>query len=433
MFSLAILIVALAFVFIWRARSREAYGPAVALCPGPDRFGYTCEGATAYAYIDATQPTGLFADDAILRLDLPFAFTFYGVEHTTVNASTNGNLQFSTSSASAFPGCLAPAAGMGDLISPYWADLDLRLLGALETELVGQAPERIFVVEWEDVPPYGGEAEDRVTFEVQLFESTNDMVFLYQDPATVEGGNGGAAVVGIQSESQGLALSFSCLQPVLPTGGGLRFPYPAEPNPDAAEPDEVQAAVPSAPTFTTKGPMAELIAGYEVGGSDALEQLKTHWRSARVPRVFDWSAADLTGDGHDELIAVWNGGAANPGLAQVAALTVAGGQMAPLFESHLATRDEGYATVTIEDAVDLTGDGRVDIVLRDAPTGRVWVLTSQSDEDEVVLHDVPQRCRGSLIARDTDGDRQVEIVRDGCDASGRVSYGWNGQAFVLFP
>ena len=55
---LVLLAVVIAFVLFWRARSQGVYGPALALCPGPDRYGYTCEGAAAYAYIDATTPTG---------------------------------------------------------------------------------------------------------------------------------------------------------------------------------------------------------------------------------------------------------------------------------------------------------------------------------------------------------------------------------------
>jgi hypothetical protein len=426
-----VVIVAFAFVFIWRARSGAVYGPPVALCPGPDRYGYTCEGADAYAYIDAAVPTNLFADDAVIQLELPFTFTFYGVEYNTVTAATNGNLQFDSGSALAFPSCLAPAAGMGDMISPYWADLDLTLSGALETQTVGEAPARVFVVEWDDAPLYGGDLEDRVTFEVQFFESTNHIVFLYPDPATAEAGNGGGAVVGIQSESQGLSLSFSCLQPVLPTGGGLRFPHPAEPNPNAGRPDAAGAAAPELPAPAAKGVVAELIAAYEHEGPAALEQLKTHWRNAPIPRAFAWQAADLTGDGRDELIAVWNGGTANPGLAQVAALVVDEGRPAQLFERRLSSRDEGYSAVAVAATADLTGDGRADVVLRDETAGRVWVLSVAAEAIE--LFDVPERCRGGLVARDADGDGRAEIVRDGCDTLGRVSYGWDGRAFVRLP
>lgn len=427
-----VILVTIIFVFFWRARSREVYGAAVALCPGPDRYGYTCEGADAYAYIDATTPTGLFADDAVVRIELPFPFVFYGVERTAVTASSNGNLQFSSNNALAFPSCLAPAAGMGDLISPYWADLDPTLYGALETQVVGQSPARIFVIEWDDVPLYGTDTDDRVTFAVQLFEGTNNIVFLYQDPMTTAAGSGGRAVTGIQSESQGLSLSFSCLQPVLPVTGGLRFPYPVEPNPDAGEPTETAGAMVPVPSqLAAKGPVADLIARYESQGPAALEQLRRQEFAERPPRAFDWRAADLTGDDRAELIAVWHGGPENPEAAQVAVLGTENGQFTPLFDRRLSTREEGYAEVMVEDVVDLTGDGRADILLRDRATGRVWVLAA--GDEAIDLLDVPERCQGGLIARDDDADGRVAIVRDGCATPGRVSVIWESGEFVRVP
>ena len=147
-----LLVLVVAFVLIWRARSQPVYGPAVALCPGPDRYGYTCEGAAAYAYVDATTPIELFADDGVARLELPFPFPFYGATYDEVNVGSNGNLQFTTRSPLYPASCLAPAVGLGDAIAPYWADLDLTLHGALETAVVGETPARIFVVEWDNVP-----------------------------------------------------------------------------------------------------------------------------------------------------------------------------------------------------------------------------------------------------------------------------------------
>lgn len=422
---LLLLAVVIAFVFIWRARSRESYGPAVALCPGPDRYGYTCENAAAYAYVDATTPTGLVADDAIVAVDLPFLFTFYGAEYDRVTISSNGNLQFTTSNPLAFPSCLAPVAGLGDLISPYWADLDFTLYGALETAVIGEAPARIFVVEWDDVPLYGADTDDRVTVEAQLYEGNHDIVFLYQDATTTAAGNGGRAVVGLQSEAQRLSLSFSCLQPVLPASGGLRFPHPAEPNPDAGEIEEAGAVAPTPDVPTAKGPLADLITAYATRGPAALDGLRQHWLGATPPRAFAWQAADLTGDGQDEMVAVWRGPADQPQVARVAVLAADGYRLEPLFDQALSTREATYSEIVIEATADLTGDGQADVVLRDRPTGHAWVLAATAGAP--ALHDLPGDCRGGLIVVNESG--RSTVVRDGCAAPGRVRVAWDGEGF----
>lgn len=429
-------LVVVAVIFLWRARDTAAYGPAVALCPGPDGYGYTCEGAAAYAYVDATTPTNLFVDDGVVRLELPFPFTFYGEEHTAVTAASNGNLQFTTSNPLAFPACLSPAAGMGDLISPYWADIDLTLFGQLETQVAGEAPNRVFVIEWDDAPLYGGDPADRVTFEAQLFEGSNDIVFLYEDPTTVAGGAGGRAVVGLQSEARGLSLSFSCLQPVLPAAGGLRFAHPAEPNRDAAEAKATGAPAPAAnaPAANApaiKGPVAELIARYQSEGLAALDGLRLSWLAGQPARAFAWRAADLTGDGHEELLAVWAGRAEQPEVAQVAVLAVAENQLLPLLDRRLSQRDEAYSEVVIEALADLTGDGLVDGVLRDRPSGRTWIVTAAGGA--ITLLDAPEACRDGLIVLDEDGDGRQELVRDGCATPGRLSVEWDGARFVRVP
>lgn len=432
LFPLALLFLLVAFVLIWRARSQGVFGPAVALCPGPDRYGYTCEGGAAYAYIDAAAPVGLLADDAVLALALPFPFTFYGTTYTAVNVATNGNLQFTTDSTLYRPDCLAPAADMGDMIAPYWADLDLTAAGALETAVAGQAPARVFVVEWDDVPLYGADGSDRVTFEVQLFETSNDIVLLYEDPTTASGGNGGAAVVGIQSERQRLALSYSCRQPVLPAPGGLRLVHPTEPNRDAAPQERPAAAMTPAAAPLAKGPLAELLAAYETRGPAALGLLQRQWAGGQPARAFAWRVADLNGDGTAELVVVWSGGPRAPELTEVAVLAVGEGQTpVVLLDRCLSTRAAGYAAVSPAEVADLTGDGRADVVLRDEKTGATWVLSAAGGDP--ALLDVPARCVGGLVVRDGDGDGRPELIRDGCDRPGRVSVVWDGATFVAMP
>ena len=441
--SLALLVLLVAFVLIWRARSQGVFGPAVDLCPGPDRYGYICEGGAAYAPIDAADATGLLADDAVITLDLPFPFTFYGATYTDVKVSTNGNLQFTTDNPLPRPDCLAPAAGMGDLIAPYWADLDLTAHGALETAVMGEAPARVFVVEWDDVPLYGTDSGDRVTFEVQLFETSNDIVFLYEDPTTAGGGNGGAAVAGIQSERQDLSLTYSCRQPVLPAPGGLRLAHPAEPNRAAGQPEDDRAATgpagsgpagsgPNASAPVAKEPLAELLAAYATRGPAALAALQGQWAGGRPARAFVWRAADLTGDGTAELVVAWGGGPGAPELTEVAVLAVDEGQPpAVLFDRRPTTRAASYAAIAPAEVADLTGDGQNDVVLRDDKSGATWVLSAETGAP--ALLDVPARCAGGLVVRDSDGDGRPELIRDGCDRPGRVGVVWDGAAFVIAP
>jgi hypothetical protein len=55
---------------------------------------------------------------------------------SSVYASSNGNLQFTSRNPSFSSSCLerGPATGMGDMLAPYWDDLNLTFVGLLETE-----------------------------------------------------------------------------------------------------------------------------------------------------------------------------------------------------------------------------------------------------------------------------------------------------------
>ena len=96
--------------------------------------------------------------------------------------------------------------------------------------------------------------------------------------------------------------------------------------------------------------------------------------------------------------------------------------------------------MTVAEVADLTGDGRADVVLRDKATGATWVLSTATDRGAAAdggaaagapaLLDVPGRCGGGLVGRDTDGDDRPELIRDGCETPGRLRVVWDGAAFV---
>jgi hypothetical protein len=421
---------AVASFFLFRPAGQAAFGPAIAFCPGPDLFGYTCAGAEGYAYVDATQDSGLMADDGFVTLALPFPFDFYGATYETVQAGSNGVLQFGQQSASYFNECLdnGPISGLGDAIMPYWDDLDLSLGGRLETEVVGVAPNRAFVIEWEDAPPYGVSRDDAVTFAVHLLEGSNDILFFYRDVTTAAGNNGRSATIGLQSEAAGISLQFSCEQPAVSDGASLRFAHPDAPNRNVARaasppPQPIVAAETQA-----KGETAVLLDALNLSGANALPRLQRHWLNQRPQRLAEWVWLDLDGNGRDELVMLWRGPKAHPELAQLAAFAQGeDGRMALLLDRRLAARDGAAPQLRPAETADLTGDGRSDLLLTDPDNGYLFVLTLASGALELV--ELPGRCNGRyrLLTDQT----PALIAREGCvEGGGRTAVAWDGQTFA---
>jgi hypothetical protein len=420
---LVVIAAVVALFFLLRRDTQAAFGPAVALCPGPDQYGYTCASGAAYAYIDATNDTRLYEDDGVISLPLPFPFIFYGTTYTAVTASSNGNLQFGNDNAAYANVCLdmAPAAGMGDLISPYWDDLDLRYFGYLETELVGEPPNRIFVVEWDAIPRYGND-EDVVTFAVQLFEGSDDIVFLYENASMLEGYNGRSATIGLQSEAQGLALQFGCNQPVVANATGIAFPHPQPANEELGQ----ATVIPQAHELgaQAKGVTAEVAAVLAQRRPAGLARLQAQWLNQTPPLASAWQPVDLTGDGRNELLVLWHGARPRPELTELALFTDDG---TLLLKQRLSTRETAVHALTVAETADLTGDALADVLLHDSQSGQLFVLTAASGRPELLA--VAEQCQGSVAALDTNADGRLEIVRDGCETAGRVRYAWDGAAF----
>jgi hypothetical protein len=421
---------AVASFFLFRPAGQAAFGPAIAFCPGPDLFGYSCAGADGYAYVDATQDSGLRLDDGFVTLVLPFPFNFYGATYETVQAGSNGVLQFGRQSAGYWNECLdgGPVPGLGDAIMPYWDDLDLSMGGRLETEVVGVSPNRAFVIEWENAPPYGASRDDGVTFAVHLLEGSNDILFFYRDVTTQLGNNGRSATIGLQSEAAGISLQFSCGQPAISDGAKVRFVHPDAPNRDVARavspPQPILAAAPQA-----KGETAVLLDALNLSGANALPRLQRHWLNERPQRLAEWVWLDLDGNGRDELVMLWRGPAVNPELAQLAAFAQgADGQMALLLDQRLATGDGNAPQLRPAEVADLTGDGQMDLLLTDPDNGYQFVLTLASGALQLV--ELPGRCNGRyrLLSDQT----PLVVVRERCEGeeNGRLSLAWDGRTFA---
>jgi hypothetical protein len=418
------------YFFVQRARADD-FGPAVALCPGPDLYGYTCAGGDGYAAIDATEDAGLYEDDGIVTLGLPFVFTFYGTEFTEVQASSNGTLQFGAGLPSYANTCLTdgPNPVMGDMIAPFWDDFDLTLTGFLETAVSGEEPNRIFVVEWDGVARYGGSLDDTVTFSVQLFEGSSDILFFYEDVEMLDGGRGRSATIGLQSAAQGVALQYSCDQAAVNNGRRLLIAHPEHANAGLGR-EDVLYRPPETAVPTAKGEIADLITALNRRGPAVMETMQRQWLNQSPQRMSEWVWLE-TGNGRSaqpganraSLLLLWRGPQNRPDLTQLILLSPdENGEMTLRFNHRFAARATPNAQIELVEITDLTSDDQPDLLLRDTADGRAFVFTTASGEP--ALHTLPETCTGGVTIRDQ------AIIRSGCQSDGRFTVTWNGAEFT---
>ena len=145
----------------------------------------------------ATSPNGtsfgISGDDNSASTTIPFVFSYYGVTYTTVWTSTNGLLSFAGFNSNytnvPYPSS-APNAQL--VVTPFWDDLFVNNSFDLRYGVSGVAPNRIFVVTWTNVRHLS--CADSNTFQVLLYEGTNEIKFQYQTINPNASCNGGETV-----------------------------------------------------------------------------------------------------------------------------------------------------------------------------------------------------------------------------------------------
>lgn len=154
-------------------------------------------------------PLGLGDDDSDFVL-LPFTFNYFGTNQSQVFVNSNGNLTFVGPFLGYSNHCL-PTSERQDIIAGLWDDLYPPSGGGVYFETRGTAPNRMFIVEWSDVPHYSNVGD--ATFEIILKEGNNDILFQYLDVdfGDISFDNGVSATVGIQNTPDSCeSVSYSC-------------------------------------------------------------------------------------------------------------------------------------------------------------------------------------------------------------------------------
>ena len=114
-------------------------------CPPSDHYTIAQIGGSI---VPGTTDIGNHGDDTVTTIALPFSYSLYDQTFTSINLSSNGNAQFTTSDATFTNQCL-PWTTHNYSIYPYWDDLYLVNGGfGIFTSISGTAPNRIFNIEW---------------------------------------------------------------------------------------------------------------------------------------------------------------------------------------------------------------------------------------------------------------------------------------------
>ncbi|MDX1408331.1 MAG: hypothetical protein R3330_09360, partial [Saprospiraceae bacterium] len=166
---------------------------------GGPKYVYSDTISYNFEDISTTGITLTLSDDQVSSaLAMGFNFKFYGENYSNVHVSSNGFLTFLSGQDN---GCcsgdsIPDAADPNGIVAGWWEDLDPpEGSGEIYYELLGSAPNRYFVVQFNDVEHFP--SGNAVTFQYKLFEGTNIIEVHYQTAVS----DGGTHTAGIEDQS----------------------------------------------------------------------------------------------------------------------------------------------------------------------------------------------------------------------------------------
>ena len=160
-------------------------------------------GTTGYDWLDA-KTAGIaltLSNDDSLKLNLPFAFPFYGNTYTQLWVSSNGFITFEQSGTTAYYNqCLPNAGAPNNGIFAFWDDLDPSSQGGVYVKTFDS---QTYVIQWDNVP-HSATPSATETFQIVL-KSDGSVKLQYQ---TVSEAN--SCTVGVENAAGSTAQQFLC-------------------------------------------------------------------------------------------------------------------------------------------------------------------------------------------------------------------------------
>lgn len=211
-------------------------GPNASLCSGCTSISATLQGTKAttsysvssvayspFPYSSGTSVLLGIDDTWSSAITLPFCFEFYGTSYTQLLIGSNGIITFDLADAGGYcpwplsAGTTIPTTTLPtNSIMGIYEDVDPTNMGAIYHQVVGTAPCRAFVVSFDQVPYYGdpnsvspGSCSGALfgTYQIVLYETTNNIDINIGNKESCSGWNGGLAIQGIQNAAGNAAVA----------------------------------------------------------------------------------------------------------------------------------------------------------------------------------------------------------------------------------
>jgi hypothetical protein len=201
----------------------------------PDNYGYYWDDKVPLEWIDATGGTntgmtGNSPGQATAPIPMGFIFPFYENEYNEVTIAASGYVSFNTNDNWPSQSQIPTSSEPNNVIAPYWSPLYLDPndpSGEVFYLQGGEAPDRYFVVEWNNVAGYrpdgSGARDDLFHFQVVLHEN-GDITFQYALMNFTDSSYCGSAGIENASGEDGLSYLSFCSSP--PSDIAVRFSRP---------------------------------------------------------------------------------------------------------------------------------------------------------------------------------------------------------------
>jgi hypothetical protein len=200
------------FIFLITLKFNLAFGQCVTApadvtinCGNPTTLSATTSAVT-YSVVTSTCPplstagTAAFpttCDDCVTgQVPIGFNYNFFGNTYSTAVIQSNGILGFGAFTFTGYSSFAIPAGGLpNNYIAGFFADIDIRFGGTINYQTIGTAPNRKFVVSYNNVVPYNlgvGAGTGTASFQIVLNENGSFQVIISQLSANWNASTSGA-------------------------------------------------------------------------------------------------------------------------------------------------------------------------------------------------------------------------------------------------